>query len=201
MALAVRNGILGGLLCGITAVASADDPYSQTGTIVVTARVGYVLGNAVSGGTMNPPSPDTSGLATTLNTPSEYGKTVQVGTAQPFSLYTNAATDITVTVTNTSGGVIDATPVNPTLKGSITGNPTQIPYHVWYVPCNSSTPIDLAKQCGNAGTGCSINSASNANYASCISNPGKIYYTYDIPSSVNPDIYTGQTALTYQVGA
>ncbi len=177
-------------------------PFSQTGSVNVTANVTYILANLSGNKSMNPPAPDATTLATYLNTPGDYNTTVTVGTPEPFSLYTNAVTPISVTVTNTSGGQ-PGIATEPMLKGStIAGNATSIPYHILYTPCGNGAALDLANQCGIAGsTGCQISSTANANATICNSAPGSIVYKYDIPAQVNADTYLGQSTLTYSVGA
>jgi hypothetical protein len=177
-------------------------PYSQTGSVNVSASVTYILANLSGNKSMNPPAPDETTLATGLNNPANYNTTITVGTPEAFSLYTNAVTPISVTVTNTSGGQ-PGTSTEPMLKGStVAGNPTEIPYHIFYTPCGNGAEIDLANQCGIAGnTGCQISSTSNANARICSTAPGSIVYKYDIPAQVNADTYLGQSTLTYSVGA
>ncbi len=175
--------------------------YSAPGSVTVSAQVNYVLGNLSGDKTLNPAAPDATTLATYLNTISDYGTTVTVGGPEAFSLYSNAVTPISVTVTNTSGGNPGVSTA-PMLKGTtVVGNTTTIPYHILYTPCGNGAPVDFANQCGIAGTtGCSISSQSNANTTICTNSPGSVTYKYDIPAQVNADIYTAQSNLTYSVG-
>lgn len=119
------------------------------------------------------------------------GKTITDATSlQNLKIYTNSGGGITVTAANTSGS--SAALVNSTDNSTI-------PYAINYIPCGTTTAVNLTTCTG--ASGCTI-PAANATAAACASTTGGTgtYVFGPTTTQVTAGSYTGTTTLTISAG-
>ena len=179
-------------------------PYSTTGAVSLNATVAYVISNASGTNSMALPAPSASAISAALTNDAGQNP-VPITPAEPeYSVYTNAATPISMTLTTTSAsGQSEGTLTQ--LTGATSTNTTVVPYDIVYTPCASGTPIHLANCTSSTPpSSCQIQPG-NGSRASCTTGsgaaPGSIVYELNIPTQVYGDSYSATSTVTFSVGA